>query len=117
MKRFPLKFGSKNRVGGADAWIRVAGGYHPDTIVAQAGQPLRITFHREDESPCSERVVFPDFDVAATLPQHQEVTVELLPEDAGEYGFECGMGMLRGRLIVAPPPEQIRSLSPRELSG
>ena len=102
MKRFPLKFGSQDRIGGGDASIRVEGGYQPDTIVAQAGQPLRITFHREDESPCSDRVVFPDFGVTAALPRHEDVTVELLPEDAGEYGFECGMGMLRGRLIVHP---------------
>lgn len=34
------------------------------------------------------------------LPPHEDVTVELVPELAGEYEFTCQMGMLRGRLIV-----------------
>lgn len=105
MRRFPFKLGPQGPARGGEAWIRVEGGYHPDTVVAEAGRPLRITFHREEDSPCSERVVFPDFDVTAALPRDQDVTVELLPERAGEYGFECAMGMLRGRLIVAQPEE------------
>lgn len=90
----------------ADVWVQVRGGYSPDTVFAQAGKPLRIGFRREEASRCSERVVFPGFDVAADLPQGQDVTVELVPERAGEYGFECGMGMLRGRLVVTPPAQE-----------
>ena len=30
----------------------------------------------------------------------QPTTVELVPKEPGEYPFSCGMGMLRGRLIV-----------------
>jgi plastocyanin domain-containing protein len=28
------------------------------------------------------------------------VAVELMPKEAGEFGFTCPMGMIRGRLIV-----------------
>ena len=80
--------------------VRVRGGYVPDTIHAEAGVPLRIVFRREESSPCSEQVVFPDFGRSATLPQGEQVAVDLLPEAPGEYEFTCGMGMLRGRLIV-----------------
>ena len=86
-----------------DARIRIKGGYEPDTIFARAGRPLRLTFYREETASCSERVVFPAFGRSAMLPPFQEVTLELLPEEAGEYEFTCGMGMLRGRLIVRPP--------------
>ena len=80
--------------------IRVRGGYQPDTIYARAGEPLRLTFRREETAACSERVVFPDFGKSAMLPPYQDVTIELRPERAGAYEFTCEMGMLHGRLIV-----------------
>jgi len=80
--------------------IRVRGGYHPDTVYARVGEPLRLTFRREETAPCSERVVFPDFGKSAMLPAYQDVTIELRPEQAGAYEFTCQMGMLHGRLIV-----------------
>lgn len=99
--RVPSKLGSSPVVAeDGDAHVTVRGGYAPSTIVARAGRPLRIVFTREETAPCSERVVFPDFGVAADLPPHEDVTVELLPERPGEYRFTCGMGMLDGRLVV-----------------
>ena len=80
--------------------IRVRGGYSPDTVYGRVGEPLRLTFRREETATCSERVVFPDFGKSAMLPPYQDVTVELQPERAGEYEFTCQMGMLHGRLIV-----------------
>lgn len=85
------------------ARVVVRGRYEPDTILVPAGRPLRITFHREDTLACSERVVFPDFGKSAMLPPHEDVTVELAPDRAGEYEFTCELGVLRGRLIVAGP--------------
>lgn len=88
----------------ADGAIRidVRGGYDPEVVVARAGRRLRMTFSRHESWPCSDRVVFPDLGLAADLPQHRDVVVELLPEEPGEYDFTCGMGMLRGRLIIEP---------------
>jgi plastocyanin domain-containing protein len=97
-----------------ELYIRVDGGYEPDTVVAQLGRPVRITFHREDESSCSEQVVFADFGVDAFLPRHEDVTVELSPEHAGEYDFTCGMGMLRGRLTVVAGTQEPLSADANE---
>jgi plastocyanin domain-containing protein len=80
--------------------ITVKGGYTPDIIVVKAGKPLRMRFTRQESSSCSEMVLFPDFNQSAKLPEGQEVLVEFTPEKAGEYGFQCQMGMLRGKLIV-----------------
>lgn len=80
--------------------ITVKGGYTPDIIVVKAGQPLRMKFTRQESSTCSEMVLFPDFSQSAKLPEGQEVTVEFTPDKPGEYGFQCQMGMLRGKLIV-----------------
>jgi plastocyanin domain-containing protein len=80
--------------------IRVRGGYSPDTIYGRVGEPLRLVFRREETAVCSEQVVFPHFGKSAMLPPYQDVTVELLPEHAGEYAFTCQMGMLHGRLVI-----------------
>lgn len=85
--------------------IRVRAGYEPDRVVVRAGQPLRLSFRREDQLGCTEQVVFPAFGKSATLPPGEDVVVELLPEEPGEYEFTCGMGMLRGTLVVTPPRE------------
>lgn len=80
--------------------IRVRGGYDPDTVYARVGEPLRLTFRREETAPCSERVVFPDLGKSAMLPAYQDVTIELTLDRAGVHEFTCQLGMLHGRLIV-----------------
>ena len=83
--------------------IRVQGGYSPDVIRARAGVPLRLRFDRQEDSACTDRVVFPAFGVSESLPAFRTTTVEITPEEPGEYGFACGMDMLHGTLIVDPP--------------
>ena len=63
-------------------------------------RPVRLTFARQESSACSKKVLFPDFNQNALLPEGEQVTLEFTPEKAGEYGFQCQMGMLRGKLIV-----------------
>ena len=80
--------------------ITVKGGYTPDVIVVQKGRPVRLTFTRQESAACSEKVLFPDFNQNALLPEGEQVTLEFTPDKAGEFGFQCQMGMLRGKLIV-----------------
>ena len=80
--------------------VRVCGSYRPDVVVVPAGEPVRITFRREETSPCSEQVIFPAFGLSAMLPTGRDVVVELPPAPPGEYGFSCAMDMLRGTLVV-----------------
>jgi plastocyanin domain-containing protein len=86
--------------GAQEVAITVKGGYTPDVIVVKAGQPVRLHFTRQESSACSEKVIFPDFKQNALLPEGQEVTLEFTPDKPGEYGFQCQMGMFRGKLIV-----------------
>lgn len=86
--------------GAQEVAIIVKGGYTPDVIVVKSGQPVRLRFTRQESSSCSEKVIFPDFNQNAMLPEGQEVTLEFTPDKPGEYGFQCQMGMLRGKLIV-----------------
>ena len=103
MKPHPRELTSSVHPSGDAVVVRVSHGYHPDTVLTPSGRPLRITFRREESSPCSERVFFADFEVVAVLPEGQDVTVELPPSDAGEYGFTCaGRRCCVGRVIVTP---------------
>lgn len=89
-----------NASGEQEVLVVVKGGYRPDRILARAGTPIRVTFRRDESSACSERVVFPDFRKSATLPQGKLVEIKLPATPAGEYGFQCEMGMLHGTLVV-----------------
>lgn len=83
-----------------EAMILVKGGYTPDVIVVERGRPVRLNFRREETAACTEMVVFDAFGKSASLPTGQTVPVEFLPEKSGEYEFTCGMGMVRGKVIV-----------------
>ncbi len=80
--------------------IKVKGGYSPDVITVEKGRPVRLNFYREETALCSEQVLFPDFGKQATLTAFKTVPVEFTPDKEGEYGFQCGMGMLHGKIIV-----------------
>lgn len=83
-----------------DITIAVRGGYEPATIRVRRGVPVRLTFDRQESSGCSEEVVFPDLGVKRFLPAFARTTIELLPQQVGTFAFTCGMGMLKGRLVV-----------------
>lgn len=82
--------------------ITVKGGYTPDTIVVQAGRPVRMLFYRDETADCSERLVFEQFGVDVAVPAFQTTAVEFTPTTAGEFPFRCGMNMLHGLLVVEP---------------
>ena len=85
--------------GTQEATVLVKDRYRPETIIAERGKPVRLTFLREEAKPCSEAVVFERLRTCAALPEGKPVTVELTPEP-GSYAFGCEMGMYRGTLVV-----------------
>lgn len=80
--------------------ITVDGGYSPNTVRAKAGERLRLVFDRRDDSSCSEEVVIPAFGIRKYLPTGQRTTIDVTPADAGRIPFTCGMGMLKGTILV-----------------
>jgi len=75
-------------------------GFDPDSIPAKAGQPLKLAFFRPNDANCAREVVFPDLGIRKELPPGQTVVVDITPPKSGPLAFECGMKMLKGRLIV-----------------
>ncbi len=80
--------------------ITIKGGYDPDVIVVKKGIPVRLNFYRDETAECSEEVQFGDFGIRKKLQAFQTTSLEFTPEKEGEYVFTCGMGMLRGKMIV-----------------
>ena len=80
--------------------IVVKGGYEPDTILVEAGRPVRLLFQRDETAACSERVVFDTLDLQHELPAFETTAVEFTPKEPGDYPFRCGQDVLRGRVVA-----------------
>lgn len=80
--------------------VTVKGGYDPGVIKVRHGVPVRLLFDRQEESGCSEEVVFPDFRIQRFLPPFVRTPIEFTPERPGTYEFTCGMRMLRGKVVA-----------------
>jgi plastocyanin domain-containing protein len=91
---------AKNVENGSVEVLIKDGVYQPASIHAKAGKELTINFLRKDESPCSEYVIFDDFNISAKLPLNEPHAITLKPEKPGKYPFTCQMKMYRGELIV-----------------
>ena len=98
-RRRPRGGGSANAVQTARVEL-TEHGYQPSSIRLRRGVPARVTFVRKVSGTCATEVVIPEYGVRRTLPLDEPVVVEFTPERSGEFTFSCGMGMLRGTLVV-----------------
>jgi Cu+-exporting ATPase len=86
--------------GSQEVTIVVSGGYDPDLVVARKDVPLKLIFDRRENSPCSDEVVLPEFEIRRELPAFQKTEIDVLPKRVGEFPFSCGMNMLHGKIKV-----------------
>lgn len=75
-------------------------GFDPEVIDAKVGEPLKLAFYRPNAANCAREVVFPDLGIQKELPPGETVVVDVTPTKTGPLVFECGMKMLKGKLIV-----------------
>jgi cobalt-zinc-cadmium efflux system membrane fusion protein len=75
-------------------------GYEPARVTLRAGVPARITFVRTTDATCGTEVTIPSLSLTRALPLNQPVDVEFTPQKAGDVEFVCGMGMLKGTIVV-----------------
>lgn len=98
--------------------ITIRDGYHPNSIVARAGIPLRLVLRRDEDDACSERVVFsrPKLDRRVSLTG--TTTIDLPAQPPGQVRFTCGMGRYRGRIdLVDDETPSILRPARRWISG
>ena len=81
--------------------IRIDGrGYHPDRVTVRRGETVVLVFTRTTAAGCGGTVVIPSRDIRRDLPVGRAVEITLTVRDREELTFTCGMGMLRGALVV-----------------
>jgi len=76
------------------------GVYEPALIEAVIGKGISLKFIRQDESACAAQVIFPELGIQKDLPMGKPVVIRLVPDSAGDFTFQCQMGMYRGLLRV-----------------
>lgn len=84
----------------SDVDIVVEGGYSPEVVVIPKGKTTKINFFRKDPNECLSEVVLGDFKIRKSLPLNQKVSISVTPQEAGEFGYSCGMNMYHGKIIV-----------------
>jgi len=75
-------------------------GYQPGSLKLRRGIPAQVTFIRKVSATCGTQVVIPVYDIKRDLPLNEPVSVAFTPSKSGTFTFSCGMGMLRGSLVV-----------------
>lgn len=80
--------------------ILVDGGYQPNVVKFKNGQKITLNIVRRDPNSCLEEFVLPDFKIKKYLPLGKKVEISFTPEKSGEYGFQCGMNMYHGKIII-----------------
>lgn len=80
--------------------VQVKGGYSPEVVILKKGVPAILNFTRTDSSSCLDRVIFSDFGINQELPQNQKESIQIDTNKAGEYGWQCGMDMFHGKLVI-----------------
>ena len=75
-------------------------GYTPSSINVKKGQPVKLAFFRKDANNCGGEVVFEKLNIRKKLPVGKTVLVEFVPKDDDEIAFACGMGMMKGKVVV-----------------
>lgn len=76
-------------------------GFSPSTIDVEKGHKVRLEFTRTDAQNCGGTVVFPSLNIRKKLPVGKKVVVEFTPDKTGDIAFTCGMGMMKGKVVVA----------------
>jgi plastocyanin domain-containing protein len=77
-------------------------GYQPSRIELAAGEPVRLAFRNEADMACAATVHSEDLGIPTTqLPKGETTVIEVKPETSGEFTFACGMGMIKGTVVVA----------------
>lgn len=77
-----------------------AEGFHPATVKAPPGKNVRLVFTRTTDAGCGKEVVVPDASIREELPKDVAVNVDLVAPAKGELAFSCGMGMMKGAVVV-----------------
>lgn len=87
-----------------EVFVEVESGYQPQCVVLVRGVATKLRFLRAENASASEEIVLPHWQIRRTLPAFKTTTIDLQPDDIGEFSFHSGNGSLRGVLVVIAAP-------------
>lgn len=75
-------------------------GFKPNDVKIAKGEETTLVFTRTTKDTCADKVVFPDLKIEKDLPLNQPVAIVVPVGEAKTYGFQCGMGMYKSKVVV-----------------
>jgi plastocyanin domain-containing protein len=82
------------------ATVVINNGYSPSVIEVKKGKPVELTFTGGKNIGCGNKVVFKTLKLNGECATGKSVTLKFTPTKKGEIPFTCGMGMLKGKVVV-----------------
>ncbi|MTV81529.1 cupredoxin domain-containing protein [Secundilactobacillus folii] len=80
--------------------VEVAGGYQPSVVNLKKGVPATISYTRTSDQGCLDVVHSRELNFEEALPLNETKTVQINTDQAGEFGFSCGMDMFHGKVVI-----------------
>lgn len=77
-------------------------GFQPSSISVKKGAPATLVFTRTTDDTCATEVVFPQLSLKKDLPKNQPVAISLPTDKEQTLTFQCGMGMYKSSVMIAP---------------
>lgn len=77
------------------AVMRIVGyEYIPNRFIVTQGVPVEWRIDASDAAGCGRILIAPKLGVRKLLSSNSTTTILFTPQEAGEFGFNCGMGMM-----------------------
>jgi plastocyanin domain-containing protein len=83
--------------------VKVSGAeYVPASLTIPKGEPVRITFTRDEQPTCGDEVVFTSLNIRRKIAVNEPAVIDIPAQgSAGELPFGCGMDqMMKGKVVV-----------------
>jgi plastocyanin domain-containing protein len=74
-------------------------GFTPESVTVEKGKPIELAFTRKTDKTCAVEIAIPSMKLKKALPLNEVVVIEITP-DKDDITFQCGMNMLKGKLVV-----------------
>ncbi|HYF81511.1 MAG TPA: sulfite exporter TauE/SafE family protein [Clostridia bacterium] len=74
-------------------------GYEPNYFILEKGRPVNWVITGDSVNSCNSEIVIPKLNISQKIKEGYNI-IKFTPEETGELGFSCWMGMLDGKFIV-----------------